>query len=117
MRSEIGQEKRRESSKKMENNSLFFFYRRGQRKEIYSYNVSTNEKETHRNTRDKEENKGVNRTRKRKNLGETLQTNKVEILAIALPFLHLLLLFSGARLELHSNASLSIPVTPGNTVP
>lgn len=45
----------------------------------------------------------------------TLHRDKVEILALNRPFL--LLLFSGARLELHSNASLSIPVTPGNTVP
>ena len=47
----------------------------------------------------------------------TLHRDKVEILALNRPFLLLLLLFSGARLELHSNASLSIPVTPGNTVP
>lgn len=55
---------------------------------------------------------------KEKKVRTTLQVNKMEVLGLNHPFLHLLfLLLSGARLELHSSTSLSIPVTPGNTVP
>lgn len=83
--------------------------------------MTTNETNKARRRKQKKRHK-----KRRENLGETLQREEVEILALdlfllvlflLLFLLHLLLLFSGAPLELHSNVSLSIPVTPGNIVP